>query len=342
MRTRRVDLSRPGISRQRCGRGFSYKWPSGVRVDELEVLERIQKLAVPPAWKDVWICVLANGHIQATGTDAAGRRQYRYHDDWRRRRDAEKFARLQDFGVALPGLRHQVIGDLQQEGFGQRRVVAAAVRLLDLGAFRIGGEQYAEEHETYGVATLLKQHVSRKGSLLVFDYDAKGSRRRTVAVHDELLVPIVTSLKRRRTGGDELLAWKNQQHWVKVRSSDINDYIKAAAGDGFSAKDFRTWSATVLAAVGMAVEELAGARANRATINRVIRQVADIIGDTPAVCRSSYIDPAVVDRFAAGTTIAAAVEQLSIQGDLETWGHRAGLSAQQAVEEAVLEMLDYA
>src|SRR5207248_1327504 len=154
------------------------------------------------------------------------------------------------------------------------------------GAFRIGGERYAEEHEIYGVATLLKEHVSRKGGRLVFDYDAKGSRRRVVTVHDDQSVPIVSGLKRRRTGGDELLAWKDHQHWVNIGSTDINDYIQATAGNEFSAKDFRTWSATILAAVGLGVEELAGARPSRATISRVIRQVADIIGDTPAVCRS--------------------------------------------------------
>lgn len=336
-RTRRSDCSMPGIRRLRRGRGFLYQWPDGSLVDDAEILARIQKLAIPPAWKDVWICPWANGHLQATGTDKAGRRQYLYHEGWRRRRDAEKFARVREFGLALPALRKVVVDDLHRRGFGRERVLAAAVRLLDIGYFRVGGEQYADENDTYGVATLLREHVSRKRDALVFDYPAKHSKRRIIAVHDDLLLGIVPSLKRRRGGGAELLAWKVRTEWVDVRSSDVNAYIKEIAGGEFSAKDFRTWSATVLAAVGVATEEMSGHGPTRAGVNRVIKEVAEAIGDTPAVCRSSYIDPQVIDRFWDGVTIRPTLEKLHADA-LD--GHLAdvtGWDTRDALEDAVLD-----
>lgn len=342
-RIRRSDCNTPGIGRRRRGRGFSYHWPDGSVVDDPDVVERIKELAIPPAWVDVWICPWANGHLQATGTDSAGRRQYRYHDDWRKKRDAEKFERIRDFGKALPALRESVERDLRRKGLGKRRVVAAAVRLLDLGYFRVGGEQYAEDHDTYGVATLLKEHVSRDGGTLVFDYDAKGSKRRLVSVDDPLLVPVIDRLKRRRSGGDCLFAWKRSDGWADVTSSDVNGYIKRVAGDDFSAKDFRTWSATVLAAVGLGLAANGagpGGGSHRSTkVNHVIRDVAEVIGDTPAVCRSSYIDPAVVDRFDQGRTVRSAVARAASHGGgpdealLDT-------KDRQKIERAVLRLLN--
>ena len=342
-RIRRSDCNAPGISRRRRGRGFSYHWPDGTPVDDDDVLERIRSLAVPPAWTDVWICPWPNGHLQATGTDKAGRRQYRYHDDWRKKRDAEKFERIREFGKVLPGLRDSVERDLRRKGLGKRRVVAAAVRMLDVGYFRVGGEQYAEENDTYGVATLLKEHVRREGSALVFDYEAKGSQRRVISIDDPLLLPVIERLKRRRSGGDCLLAWKRKDRWVDVTSGDINDYIKRVAGDGFSAKDFRTWSATVMAAVGLACGDEDKAESSSGTapgpklrrhVNRVVREVADAIGDTPAVCRSSYIDPAVVDRFEQGQTVAAAIGGAPKRGN-----GRVDAKARHDVERAVLRLL---
>ena len=314
-RLRRSDCNGPGIARRRRGRGFSYHWPDGSAVQDPEILERIRALAIPPAWEDVWICPWPNGHLQATGMDKAGRRQYRYHDAWRQKRDAEKFERIRDFGKALPRLRETVERDLRRKGLGKKRVVAAAVRMLDIGYFRVGSEQYAQENDTYGVATLLKEHVRRRGAALVFDYDAKGGQRRVIAIEDRQLLPVIDRLKRRRSGGDRLLAWKRKDGWVDVTSNDVNDYIKRAAGEDFSAKDFRTWSATVMAAVGLAscAEEPSPAaatrsdRASRRRINQVVRDVAEAIGDTPAVCRSSYIDPAVVDRFEQGRTVGRAL-----------------------------------
>lgn len=344
-RIRRSDCNTPGISRRRRGRGFSYLLPDGKAVDDPGTLERIKALAVPPAWVDVWICPWDNGHLQATGTDSAGRRQYLYHDRWREQRDAEKFERIRDFAKVLPRLRESVAADLGRKGLGKRRVVAAAIRLLDIGYFRVGGEQYADENDTYGVATLLKEHVRREGSTLVFDYEAKGSKRRVVAIEDPMLIPVIDRLKRRRSGGDRLLAWKRSDGWVDVTSSDVNSYIKRLAGDGFSAKDFRTWSATVLAAVGLAcsgAERPAGGKRRRTEVNRVIREVADVIGDTPAVCRSSYIDPAVVDQFDLGRTVAAALTKTAARTNGN--GRRdKGVSvdgkARKDVEKAVLRLL---
>lgn len=334
------------MTRRRRGRGFSYHHADGSPIDDPEVLARIKALAIPPAWKDVWICQWPNGHIQATGTDSAGRRQYLYHDDWRKKRDAEKFERIRDFAKALPSLRRAVERDLSRKSLGERTVVAAAVRMLDVGYFRVGSEQYAEENDTYGVATLRKDHVRRQDGALVFDYEAKGSKRRVVTIDDPLLLPVIDRLKRRRSGGDCLLAWKRRDAWVDVTSADVNAYIKRAAGNDFSAKDFRTWSATVLAAVGFAeagqeASAAAGgspARQSRARVNRVIRDVADAIGDTPAVCRSAYVDPSVVDRFEEGETVERALR--AIAGKRR--GRRSSDEARLTVEKAVLRLLESA
>lgn len=341
-RLRRSDCNGPGIARRRRGRGFSYHWADGSAVRDADVLERIRALAIPPAWEDVWICPWENGHLQATGVDKAGRRQYRYHDAWREKRDAEKFERIRDFGKALPRLRETVEHDLRRKGLGKKRVVAAAVRMLDIGYFRVGSEQYAEENDTYGVATLLKEHVHRRGGALVFDYVAKGGQRRVIAIEDRQLLPLIDRLKRRRSGGDRLLAWKRKDGWVDVTSNDVNDYIKRAAGEDFSAKDFRTWSATVMAAVGLAdgaEEESARAATKsgqtaRRKVNQVVREVAEAIGDTPAVCRSSYIDPAVMDRFEQGRTVGRALARVANrdEGDI-------GTEARHDIERAVLGLL---
>lgn len=341
-RLRRSDCNGPGIARRRRGRGFSYHWPDGSAVQDPDILERIRALAIPPAWEDVWICPWNNGHLQATGTDKAGRRQYRYHDAWREKRDAEKFERIREFGKALPRLRETVEHDLRRKGLGKKRVVAAAVRMLDIGYFRVGSEQYAEENDTYGVATLLKEHVHRRGGALVFDYDAKGGKRRVIAIEDRQLLPVIDRLKRRRSGGDRLLAWKRKDGWVDVTSNDVNVYIKRAAGEDFSAKDFRTWSATVMTAVGLATgaeETSPGAPtkpewATRRRINQVVREVAEAIGDTPAVCRSSYIDPAVMDHFEEGRTVGRALAGVA-NGD----GGNIDAEARHGIERAVLGLL---
>ena len=270
-----------------------------------ETLDRIRALAIPPAWSDVWICPWPNGHIQALGTDSAGRRQYRYHDQWRTCRDREKFDRVTDFAEALPKLRAKVKRDLARPGLVRDRVLAAIVRLLDVGLFRVGGQEYALEHDTFGVASLRKEHVAIDDGVMTFDYPAKGSAEREVEVRDPPTCAVVTALRRRRTGGDNLFAYRRGRQWVDAGSRDVNDYIKEAAGGRFSAKDFRTWSATVLAATALAQQPPASEskKAQRAAEKDAVLTVAQQLGDTPAVSRSSYIDPRIMDRYEKGETI---------------------------------------
>ena len=334
-RLRRVDCSRPGILRRRRGRGFEYLDESGEPIDDPETLERIRELVIPPAWKDVWICPYPNGHIQAIGTDGAGRKQYRYHQKWRERRDQEKFDQMIEFARSLPALRAVAAEHLRLSGLTRERVLAGGVRLLDRGFFRIGGEDYAEQNETYGLATMEKRHVRLgENGRLIFDYVSKGGKHRVEYVVDPDVYALVEELKKRRGGGRELLAYKQDGTWYDVRSSDINDYIKDVTGGDFSAKDFRTWHATVLAAVALAVSGRAAATktARKRAIARAIQEVAHYLGNTPAVCRASYIDPRVFDRYNAGVTIGGALERL---GDVD-FGQPA---TQGATEEAVLDLL---
>ncbi len=336
-RLRRVDCSGTGITRRRRGRGFEYLDENGNRIEDPGVIERIRELVIPPAWQDVWICPYPHGHIQAIGTDAAGRRQYRYHDRWRERRDQEKFDEMMDFARSLPQLRSAATGHLGLNGLPRERVLAGAVRLLDRGFFRIGGEDYAEKNGTYGLATMRKHHVVLGDDGVVsFDYEAKGGQQRLQSIVDDDVYELVQDLKRRRSGGDELLAYRNGRRFVDVKSPDINAYIKEHTGGDFSAKDFRTWNATVLAAVGLgvsgraAVSKTARARA----ITRAIKEVAHYLGNTPAVCRASYIDPRVFDRYRDGLTIGGAVEEL---GEVDALG---GPHAQGPIEAAVLDLLE--
>jgi DNA topoisomerase-1 len=334
-RLKRVDCSGPGIRRRRRGRGFEYLEEDGRRISEPNVLERIRELAIPPAWEEVWICPYPTGHIQATGADAAGRKQYRYHNRWRERRDRQKYEEMEEFARSLPRLRRRVAKDLRRSGMPRERVLACAARLLDRGFFRIGSEDYAEENDTYGIATMRKRHVTADGESVTFDYEAKGGERRVQSIGDPQVAEIVRTLKRRRGGGDELLAWKEGRRWVDVKSGDINDYVKAASGGDFSAKDFRTWSGTVLAAVSLAVSGGA-ARGSKTGRKRAktwaVKEVARYLGNTPAVCRAAYIDPRVFDRFDGGLTIGGVLPELA--EDTGPWP-----DVQGAVEEAVLDLL---
>ena len=336
-RLRRVDVSGPGIRRRGRGRGFEYFDENGERIDELDTLERIRELAIPPAWKDVWISPYPNGHIQAVGLDAAGRKQYRYHQKWRERRDQIKFDKMVEFARTLPALREAAAKDVRRSGLPRERVLACAVRLLDRGFFRIGGEEYAEENESYGLATMQKRHVSLGDDYTItFDYPAKSGRRQIRSVVDPEVYEVVTELKGRRRGR-ELLAYELDGAWFDVKSGDINAYIKEATGGDFSAKDFRTWSGTVLAAVALAVSgPVARSRTGRKrAITRAIQEVAHYLGNTPAVARASYIDPRVFDRYLAGVTVST--ETLGAIGDVGELGEPA---FQGAVEEAVLDLLE--
>jgi DNA topoisomerase IB len=337
-RLRRADISGPGIARRKRGRGFTYHDENGESIGDLETLERIRELAIPPAWDDVWICPYPNGHIQAVGVDAAGRKQYRYHQQWRERRDQIKFDRMIEFARSLPRLRRAAAKDVKVRAFPRERVLAGAVRLLDRGFFRIGGEEYAEENESFGLATMKKTHVTLEpGNVIRFDYPAKSGKQHVRSVVDPDVYKVVSALKRRQAGGNELLAYKANGAWFDVKSTDINAYIKEVTGGDFTAKDFRTWSGTVQASVTLAVSGgVAKSKAGRKRAMRyAIEQVAELLGNTPAVARASYIDPRVFDRYFSGVVISEAA--LAELGDVQELGQPA---FQGAIEEAVLDLLE--
>jgi DNA topoisomerase I len=302
-RLRRSDCADAGIGRRRHGRGFAYRDAGGARIEDEETLARIRGLAVPPAWRQVWICPDPLGHIQATGIDAAGRKQYLYHQRWQRRAAARKFESMREFAAALPRLRRAVSADLRRDGMPRERALACAVRLLDRGFLRVGGEEYADANGSFGVATLRREHVSLRGDELVLDFPAKSGQRRLQTLRDSGARDAIEAMRRRRSGPPDLLVF-HDGGWHDVRSEDVNSYIQAKAGDGFSAKDFRTWHGTVLAAVELAAEgpQHSRAAAERA-VGAAIQRVAEALGNTPAVCRSSYVDPCLLDRFRDGATI---------------------------------------
>ncbi len=334
MRLRRSDCSGPGLRRLKRGRGFSYLDEGGDRVTDPEMLLRIRELAIPPAWEDVWICSDPRGHLQATGTDAAGRKQYLYHELWRARRDREKFDRALRFARSLPRLRRQVSADLEHDGFDRERVLACAARLLDRGLFRVGSDEYAEADSGIGLSTVRKEHVAFENGGALFDYPGKAGIRRVQSIEDPQSIDLLRALKRRRGGGDELLAYRNGRRWVPIRADDINDYLKGHMDEEFSAKDFRTWNATVLAAVVLAADGHGATTktARRRAINAAVREVAEVLGNTPAVARRAYIDPRVFDRYQAGATIAPSLRRLA-EIDLEDERTRTRL------ERAVLRLL---
>jgi DNA topoisomerase IB len=333
---RRSELDEPGIRRRRSGRGFRYLGPDGSPLRDAVELARIKALVIPPAWEDVWICPREDGHIQAVGTDVAGRRQYRYHDRWRERQDREKFDRMLEFGPALPHIRATVERDLSGADLSRERVLAAAVRLIDLGFFRSGGDEYAADNGSFGLATILREHVTCHRDEITFSYVGKSGKRHEQTVADDLASPVIRRLKRRRSWPecDDLLVFRSGSRWHNVTAGHINDYLRDVSDGGFTAKDFRTWHATVLAAVGLAVSQEADSpTARKRAITRVVREVADYLGNTPAVARASYIDPRVITRYEQGATIASSLADLGKGqqfGDVATNG---------AAERAVLRLL---
>jgi DNA topoisomerase-1 len=341
-RLRRSSCAAPGILRRGRGRGFEYRDPAGGRIEDSEVLERIAELAIPPAWREVWICMDPLGHLQATGLDAAGRKQYLYHERWRAHRDRQKYDSMLAFGEALPRLRRRVARELRfassesaEEELSRPRVLACAVRLLDLGFFRIGSEDYAARNDSYGLTTIRRRHVTIEDGLLIFDFPAKSGQRRVQAIADRDALRVIAELKRRRSGR-QLLAWHAEDGWSEVRPEDVNAYIKQYSGGDFTAKDFRTWNATVLAAAALAGVEhkRRSASAKARAVSAAVKTVAAYLGNTPAVCRASYIDPRVIDRYQAGVTIAPALATVKGDGpDLADQRIRA------KVESAVLELL---
>jgi DNA topoisomerase IB len=333
-RLKRSDVSRPGITRVRRGSGFQYLDPFGNSVEDAETIARIRSLVIPPAWADVWICPYPNGHIQAVGFDAAGRKQYLYHPRWRTMRDQLKFEHMIEFAHCLPDLRRHTRQCLMEPDMCRERVLAATARMLDRGLFRIGSEQYAAKNATFGIATILKSHVRLGPDYRVtFDFVAKGNQRQVHTIVDRDVYQVVEVLKRRRSG-TELLAYKEGGRWVDVKSLDINAFIKEVTGGDFSAKDFRTWTATVLAGVALAQRvDAASKTAKKRAVVAAVREVADQLGNTPAVCRSSYIYPRIIDDYLAGVTIAPALEGLD-EAKMGEWEYREALDA------AVLSLIE--
>jgi DNA topoisomerase I len=293
----------------------SYVDAGGDALTDREALARIESLVIPPAWKDVWICPHPNGHIQAVGTDAAGRRQYLYHEQWRDDRAEEKYDRVLQLAACLPDWRAAVLTDLRGHGLRRERVLALSQHLIDCGYFRAGGEEYAEENGSYGLATLLREHVRLARGCVQFDYPAKSGVRRSLEIDDPLVIRAVRSLMRADTGMARLLVYRTRDGWCEVHAEDVRSRFRELVGDAFALKDVRTWHGTVLAAEAFAdAPEPTSKTARKRAVAAVMRSVAEDLGNTPAVARGSYVDPRVVTAYESGVTIAAAVRQARRRG----------------------------
>lgn len=308
-RLRYVSDRRPGITRERTADGFIYRNPDGSVIEDADELARIRALAVPPAWEKVWICPYNNGHIQAVGRDARGRKQYRYHPQWRRVRDETKYGHLLHFGQALPAIRARVQADLDKPGLPREKVLAAVVRLMEMTLARVGNPEYARQNQSFGLTTLQNRHVRIARGEIVLDFRAKHGIRHRSVVRDRKLARILKNC--RDLPGSELFQYVDEdgQH-RSIDSGDVNDYLREISGREISAKDFRTWAATNLAVLALSVLE-EEKPTKRATLD-VIKQVAEQLGNTPAVCRKCYIHPAVFEGYLAGALrVSATVEDLA-------------------------------
>ena len=307
MRLRQSVLAGPGIARKRRGKGFSYYAPDGAALDDDAALQRIKELVIPPAWKKVWISPHPNGHIQAVGTDVAGRRQYLYHQRWQEDRAEEKFDRVLEMSKQLPEWRARVAADLAGNGLQRERVLALALHLIDLGYFRAGGEQYAEENESHGLATLWCDHVTVRGDVVAFDYPAKSGVRRTLEVEDPEVLRATRALLRRPDRTERFLVCRDGSGWADVHADALNARFKELMGDDYSVKDLRTWHGTVLAAESFVDADPPVSKAVVKRVEWAVRkEVAEALGNTPAVARGSYVDPRVVAGYESEVTIAAA------------------------------------
>ncbi len=317
MRLRRSDLASPGITRRRHGKGFSYTAPDGKPLTDEPTVQRIKDLVIPPAWKKVWISPFANGHIQAVGTDVAGRRQYQYHERWQQERAEEKFDRVLEMSKALPDWRAQVAQDLGGRGLSRERVLALALHMLDRGYFRAGGEQYAEENESYGIATLLCEHVKVRGSAVVFDYPAKSGVQRTLELEDPEIARAVKALLKRDDRTERLLVCRAADGWADIHADDLNTRFKEMVGEEYSVKDLRTWHGTVRAAAAFVdADPAASKRQVKKVEAAVMKQVSEELGNTPAVARGSYVDPRVVAGYERGMTIGSAARRADREADV--------------------------
>ncbi len=314
---RYVSDDAPGIRRRKRGKGFSYADPQGKVIRDPKVLERIRKLAIPPAWTDVWICPSPNGHLQATGRDARGRKQYRYHADWRNVRDETKFGRMMAFGDALPKIRERVEQDLSKRGLPRERVIAAVVRLLETTLIRVGNREYARQNNSFGLTTLRDGHVDIEGSRLRFEFRGKSGQDHQVEIQDRRLARIVRQC--RDLPGQTLFQYLDENgERQKISSEDVNAYLKETTGEDFTAKDFRTWGGTVLALaalleVGPCESEKEASKA----VVEVVKRVASDLGNRPAICRKYYVHPVVIESFVQGKLAEALGEVVedSPQGD---------------------------
>jgi DNA topoisomerase I len=309
MRLRRSDPGRPGYGRRRSGRGFRYVDTAGKPLRDREAIERIKALVIPPAWEDVWISPDPNGHIQAIGRDAAGRRQYLYHAAWRTRRDEEKFDHALEVAARLPDLRERLCADLSGRGLSRERVLAAMVRLLDLGMLRIGGDESArrDEDPSFGLSTLRPSHVRGRGGCVLLEFTGKSGIEHTVTVEDGEVCQVLRDLRRRRRDSDRLFAYWSGRRWHEVHADDVNEYLRDA---GMTAKDFRTWHGTERAATDLAaIGPQPTRQARKKAVAAAMRDVAGLLGNTPAVARSAYVDPRVVEKYEHGEVAAGDDEQ---------------------------------
>jgi DNA topoisomerase-1 len=288
----------PGLRRMPSPAGFDYRDPSGAPVDDPEILDRIRALAIPPAWTEVWICPDPDGHIQATGRDKRGRKQYRYHPRWREQRDSAKYDRMAAFGRALPRLRARVERDLSRPGMSREKVLATVARLLELTLIRVGNDEYARKNKSFGLTTLRKRHVDVHGAAVMFEFRGKSGKAHRTGVHDRRLARVIRACE--ELPGQRLFQYIGEDgHAHAVGSHDVNAYIHAATGQHFTAKDFRTWAGSLLAAQLLAACERAGSKTqHKNTIAGCVKAVARKLGNTPAVCRSSYIHPEVIAAYA--------------------------------------------
>jgi DNA topoisomerase-1 len=330
---RYVSDSRPGIQRRRAGRGFTYLGPDGKRITDQATLDRIKSLAVPPAWEDVWICPDPRGHLQATGRDSRGRKQYRYHPRWREVRDSNKFDRLVAFGLTLPKIRKRTEKDLARPGLPREKVLAAVIRLLESTLIRVGNEEYARENRSFGLTTLKDRHVEVNGSEVEFRFRGKGGAEHRTGVNDRRLAAIVKRCQ--DLPGQQLFLYVDEDGEVRdVDSNDVNEYLRQITGQDITAKDFRTWAGTVAAAWALEeFEEFDSEAQAKRNIVRAIEQVAKRLGNTPAVCRAAYIHPTVFDAYTEGIMLETLRKRASTMSD--------DFSGLEPEEAAVLALLQH-
>ncbi|MBP2315791.1 DNA topoisomerase IB [Azospirillum soli] len=327
-----VSDEESGIKRRRAGKGFTYKWPDGRTVTEDDTLERIRKLAIPPAYRDVWICPDPEGHIQATGRDDKGRKQYRYHPRWTELREGTKFGRMLEFCRALPRIRQRVDQDLSLRGLQRDKVLATVVRLLETTLIRVGNESYARENQSYGLTTLRDDHADIDGSEIRFSFKGKSGKEWNVALKDRRLARVVRACQ--DVPGEELFQYVDEDGQRRaITSGDVNDYLRAATGQDFTAKDFRTWAGTVLAAMALKEFESFDTKTKaKRNVTRAIEQVAARLGNTASVCRKSYVHPEILDAYLEGDLLNA------LKNEVET-ELREELDGLNAEEAAVLAFL---